>query len=76
MGEELIRSFEYQLLSRCKQDCDYFLGYGGRCEKHLWAGNVHDHIKKMRELYSVLKEKPEWLSEKDINRYERLMTEE
>lgn len=71
-----MQEFEYQLLDRCKQDCDYFLGYGGRCEKHLWGGNVHDHIEKMRELYSALQEKPEWLSEEDINRYDSLMTEE
>ena len=34
----------YFLLSRLKADCDYFLGAGGRAEKHLWAGNVREQI--------------------------------
>ena len=36
------RSDDYRLLSRLKADCDYFLGAGGRAEKHLWAGNVRE----------------------------------
>lgn len=44
------------LLDRLRADCDYFLGAGGRSEKHLWAGNVHAQIKKMRELYDALPE--------------------
>ena len=67
---------EYRLLSRCKQDCEYFLGYGGRCDKHLWAGNPKDHIAKMRELYSIVPEKPEWLSLEQIDEYERRMLAE
>ena len=43
-------SFEYQLLDRLKTDCNYYLGNGNRCEKHLWAGNVKDQIAKMKEL--------------------------
>ena len=57
------------LLDRLRADCDYFLGAGGRSEKHLWAGNVHAQIKKMRELYDVLPEKPEWLTTEAIDRY-------
>ena len=57
------------LLDRLRADCDYFLGAGGRSEKHLWAGNVHAQIKKMRELYDALPEKPEWLSAEAIDRY-------
>ena len=62
-------SFEYQLLDRLRTDCDYFLGAGGRSEKHLWAGNVYDQIKKMRELYDTLPEKPEWLTKEAIDDY-------
>ena len=40
-------SDDYRLLSRLKADCDYFLGAGGRAEKHLWAGNVREQIAKM-----------------------------
>ncbi len=64
---------EYRLLGRLKADCDYFLGAGGRAEKHLWAGNVQEQIAKMRELYALLPEKPEWLTPEDIDRYARLM---
>lgn len=62
------------LLSRLKMDCDYYLGAGERAEKHLWAGSVEAQITKMRELYALLPEKPEWLSEQDIDRYESQMT--
>ena len=66
---------DYRLLSRLKADCDYYLGAGGRAEKHLWAGSVEAQIAKMRELYDVLSEKPEWLTEQDIDRYESQMTD-
>ena len=62
-------SGDYVLLDRLRADCDYFLGAGGRSEKHLWAGNVHAQIKKMRELYNTLLEKPEWLTAEAIDRY-------
>ena len=64
---------EYRLLGRLKADCDYFLGAGGRAEKHLWAGNVREQIAKMRELYAALPEKPEWLTPEDIDRYAQRM---
>lgn len=62
-------SGDYVLLDRLRADCDYFLGAGGRSEKHLRAGNVHAQIKKMRELYDALPEKPEWLTAEAIDRY-------
>ena len=62
-------SGDYVLLDRLRADCDYFLGAGGRSEKHLWAGNVHAQIKKMRELYDALPKKPEWLTAEAIDRY-------
>ena len=64
---------EYRLLGRLKAGCDYFLGAGGRAEKHLWAGNVREQIAKMRELYAALPEKPEWLTSEDIDRYAQRM---
>lgn len=66
-------SDDYRLLSRLKADCDYFLGAGGRAEKHLWAGSVREQIAKMRELYDALPEKPEWLTMEDIDRYAQRM---
>ena len=68
-GDSADRSGDYALLDRLRADCDYFLGAGGRSEKHLWAGSVYAQIKKMRELYDALPEKPEWLAAKAIDRY-------
>lgn len=66
-------SSEYQLLDRLRADCEYFLGEGNRSEKHLWAGNVRDHILKMRELYNSLLIKPIWLTEANIDSYAKQM---
>jgi hypothetical protein len=65
--------FEYRLLSRLKSDCEYFLGHGNRCEKHLWAGGVDSQIKKMKELWEMVPEKPEWLPFDEIIEYEKAM---
>lgn len=65
---------EYVLLDRMRSDCEYYLGCGERCDKHLWAGNVKAQIAKMREIYNNLEVKPEWISSEDIDRYEREMT--
>ena len=40
-----------------------------KVKKRLWTGNVHVQIKKMRELYDALPEKPEWLTAEAIDRY-------
>ena len=66
---------EYQMLSRLKSDCEYFLGAGGRAQKHLSEGSAEAQIAKMRELYDTLPEKPEWLTAEDIDRYEVKMTD-
>lgn len=66
-------SFEYQLLDRLRSDCEYFLGAGSRHEKCLWAGTVSEQIAKMRELYNLLPEKPEWLTEEKIDSYAQQM---
>ena len=70
---ELTESFGYRLLDRLRSDCEYYLGAGQFSEKHLWAGSVEAQISKMRELYAALPEKPEWLTEQDIDRYETQM---
>lgn len=69
-----MQEFQYMLLGRLKQDCDYFLAYGQRNPKNLWAGDVHNHIKKMKELYDNLAIKPEWLTMNEIIKYENSMT--
>lgn len=68
-------TFNYQMLSRLKSDCEYFLGHGNRCEKFLWAGCVDGQIKAMKSTYCLLPEKPEWCTWEDILEYERKMTE-
>lgn len=65
--------FDYMMLDRLRTDCDYFLGNGDGCEKHLWAGNVEDQIAEMRKIYDKLPEKPEWLSIEEIDKYEKDM---
>ena len=68
-------SQEYRLLDRLRADCEYFLGAGARAEKHLWAGNVHAQIAKLRELYDALPEKPEWLTKEAIDEYAERMAQ-
>ena len=65
--------FEYRRLSALKSDCEYFLGAGGRAQKHLSEGGIEAQIAKMRELYALLPDKPEWLTAEDIDRYEAQM---
>ena len=67
--------FKYMLLDRLKQDCEYFLGNGNGAEKHLWAGNIDDQIKLMKDLYNSFSDdqKPEWISMEDIEKYEKEM---
>ncbi len=67
--------FRYQLLGRLRQDCDYYLGYGNRCAKHLWSGDEKEIIITMKLLWnSFLSEnKPEWLTWDEILEYEKAM---
>lgn len=67
--------FDYMLLSRLQQDCEYYLGFGGRHKKHLWAQDESAQIQKMRELYERLPEKPEWITLADIEKYEVAMVQ-
>ena len=68
-------SYRYQLLSRMKSDCDYYLGYGGRSANHLWAGNEADQIEAMKYIWNSFpdEDKPEWLTWEEILEYERKM---
>lgn len=66
-------AFEYQLLARLQQDCEYYLGFGALNRKHLWALDEAEQIQKMKELYAGLPEKPEWITLEDIEKYEAAM---
>ena len=61
--------FNYMLLDRLRCDCEYYLGYGGRYAGQLWAHDEQKQIDKMRELYDLLPEKPEWLTREQIDIY-------
>lgn len=61
--------FNYMLLGRLLCDCRYYLSYGGRCAKELWAGDEQKQIDKMRELYDLLPIKPEWLTREQIDAF-------
>lgn len=67
----------YQMLGRLKSDCDYFLGDtpARGVAKHLWAHSPEAQIAEMRRLVGELPgdARPEWLTEADIDRYERDM---
>lgn len=73
-GGDVNQRGDYMLLGRLQADCDFYLGFGNRNERSLWAGNVKDQIAEMRSIYNRLKVKPEWITMKDINRYEKEMT--
>lgn len=62
---------QYMLLDRMRLDCLYYLGYGHRNAKNLWAKNVSHHIYIMKVLCAELS--PEWLSPDEIEDYEREM---
>lgn len=65
--------YTYMMLDRMKSDVKYVLGNGGKgAIKELWYdGDIRKHIALMKELHNGLKEKPEWLSYKEIEEYEQ-----
>ena len=67
--------FRYMMLSRMKMDCDYYLDYGNRSTKNLWAENEKDQIENMKALWNSFsdEDKPEWLTWDDILDYARQM---
>lgn len=78
--EEILKhdeTFRYQLLSRMVEDCNYYLGYGNRNAKDLWANDEWEQIEIMQALYESFpsEKKPEWLTPDDILGYgERMLT--
>lgn len=70
-------TFRYQMLSRLKMDCDFFLGNAKFHEPHLWAGSVAGQIETMKALWNKFPEdaKPEWLTWEQIEKYERDMSD-
>lgn len=69
------KKYQYMMLGRLKSDCDYYLGNGDRYPGHLWAKNEKEHIETMKSIWHSFSssEKPEWLTWKEIERYEEEM---
>ena len=68
--------FRYQLLSRLKMDCDYYLGYGNRYAGHLYFKTEMEHMTYMKAIWESFpkNEKPEWLTWENLMEYEKDMT--
>lgn len=73
--EQWTLTFRYQMLDRLRTDCNYYLGYGRRCSRYLWAGDVAEQIAYMRAIWDSFSQdqKPEWLSMLQIDDYEARM---
>lgn len=67
--------FRYMMLSRMKQDCDYYLGYGKRYADNLWAKDEATQIANMKALWDSFDpdDKPEWLTKDDLLDYAHRM---
>lgn len=68
--------YPYVMLDRMRSDCEYYLGYGNRSSKYLWAKDPKRHIEIMKAIYNRLDPKPEWLTPEQIDEYEKKMLEE
>jgi hypothetical protein len=67
--------FRYMMLSRMKQDCDYYLGNGNRSTNILWAQDERSQIENVIALWKTFDkdDKPEWLTWADIVEYAQRM---
>lgn len=67
--------YRYMLLSRLKQDCDYYLGYGNRNPMNMCNINEEVQIAEMKAIWNTFSEedKPEWLTWEEILEYEKQM---
>lgn len=63
--------FRYMMLSRMKQDCDYYIRMDTNNPKHLWAQNEKDQIANMVAIWNTFDpdDRPEWLTWGDIIYY-------
>lgn len=68
-------TFKYQMLDRLISDCKYYLGYGGRNPKSLWAKDEKEQIEAMKALYGSFsdEDKPEWTNMEEIESFEKKM---
>lgn len=69
------KRFRYMMLDRLRQDCEYYLGYGGRSVNNLWSEDEKTHIQNMKDIWNSFDEndKPEWLTMEQIEEFEKRM---
>jgi len=69
--------FRYMILARLQMDFEYFFGYGGLCEKHLYHNTIDEHLADTKKRWGDLPEegKPEWFTLDQLNEYERKVRE-
>ena len=69
--------FRYQLLDRMRQDCLYFLSYGRRDPRYLWANDAVEHLVYMKAVWNSFPSdgKPEWMTMDEILSLEKRMLE-
>ena len=67
--------FRYMMLDRLRQDCVYYLGYGGRNASQLWAGNEKDQIANMKAIWLTfpVEDTPEWLTWVELEDFAKKM---
>lgn len=71
------REYDYQMLSRLKSDCDYFLGCGNGCEDSLYYKNIESQCEAMTKLLESFddKQKPSWITIEQVEKYRKIMIE-
>ena len=67
--------FRNMLLGRLQADSEYYLGYGNRNTRRLWAGSEAEQIEFMMKLYESFNddEKPMWITVEKIKEYSKAM---
>ncbi len=69
------KRFRYMFLGRLQSDCEYYINYGCRNPKCLWAGEEELQIELMTAIYNSFSdaEKPEWLTMDKIVEYSMIL---
>ncbi|MCM1312848.1 MAG: hypothetical protein NC252_08145 [Roseburia sp.] len=69
--------FRYMFLSRLQSDCEYYINYGCRSPRCLWAGKEKLQIELMTAVYNSFPEteKPEWLTVDKIMTYSIMLNQ-
>ena len=66
-------SFFYMFLDRLRQSIDFYIRNNQANPKVLYCNDVHKHLSEMKKIWNYLTDKPEWLTSKQLERYEELV---